>query len=537
MSDPLFLILSGTYVGPELIAEFGALPPCFLPKGTQRLFEEQIAFARTLTSDIALLLPASFHPSRFDKLAMRANDVRIVATDETLTVAESLAAALSYLHVEGRVFVLFGDTVIDYGERVSEEDSFASGTTRHLAKWADFECHDDRIEFHERIQAAGEGRDVVAGFFDFADATLLHQLAEAHSDFVAVLNAYSAVRPLHPIRSSRWLDFGHLHTYYWSRRTELAARAFNQVVGDGVTIRKTGTPARKIFAEARWFESLPIRLRPYVPHFIELSRQPELAYELEYLHLPVISELYCFARLPPLIWATILSSCREFLGLCQTIKPEPFETTPDFHNRFHDDMLIGKSLARLETFASSSGLSLDRPWTFNGSPMPSLAATAQRMIGLVRRPAPDDICLWHGDFHFANIFFDFRSQRVRVVDPRGMLSDGTLSMFGDARYDIAKLTHSVVGRYDDVVAGRYTLDYDGGYSIELGFDDDDERQSLIDEYLVCMIGRYSPATAETMAITSLLFLSMLPLHDNNPERQMTLLANGLRLARFAETLA
>ena len=39
MSASLFLILSGTYVSPELVAEFGRLPPCFLPNGTRRLYD------------------------------------------------------------------------------------------------------------------------------------------------------------------------------------------------------------------------------------------------------------------------------------------------------------------------------------------------------------------------------------------------------------------------------------------------------------------------------------------------------------------
>jgi hypothetical protein len=39
-----------------------------------------------------------------------------------------------------------------------------------------------------------------------------------------------------------------------------------------------------------------------------------------------------------------------------------------------------------------------------------------------------------------------------------------------------------------------------------------------------------------IAMTSLLFLTMLPLHANDPERQFALLANGIRLAAMAEDL-
>jgi hypothetical protein len=159
------------------------------------------------------------------------------------------------------------------------------------------------------------------------------------------------------------------------------------------------------------------------------------------------------------------------------------------------------------------------------------------MIALIRPSTSDDICIWHGDFHFANIFFDFRSQRVRVVDPRGMLSDGTITMFGDARYDISKLVHSVVGMYDFIMAGRYTLGYNGGYSIELDFRRDAERSKLVEEFGRLKIGRYACVDSQMIAMVALLFLTMLPLHANNPERQFALLANGLRLADMAGRLA
>jgi hypothetical protein len=246
--------------------------------------------------------------------------------------------------------------------------------------------------------------------------------------------------------------------------------------------------------------------------------------------------LYCFASLPSALWLNILTSCREFLELCQAVRPASFETAPDFHHRFFDDMFHGKTLQRLETFARSTGLSLDDEWTFNGRPVPSLRGMADRMLSAIKPSTKNDICIWHGDFHFANILYDFRSQRVKVVDPRGMLSDGTITMFGDARYDISKLVHSVVGMYDSVLAGRYILDYDRGYRIDLRFHPDEQRDRLISDFRSFRIGSYACCDAQMIAMTSLLFLTMLPLHANDPERQFALLANGIRLAAMAEDL-
>jgi streptomycin 6-kinase len=58
---------------------------------------------------------------------------------------------------------------------------------------------------------------------------------------------------------------------------------------------------------------------------------------------------------------------------------------------------------------------------------------------MVRPTRPEDIRFWHGDYHYGNLFFDARKRRVLCVDPRGRLDDGTITSFGDRRYDVAKL--------------------------------------------------------------------------------------------------
>ena len=63
----------------------------------------------------------------------------------------------------------------------------------------------------------------------------------------------------------------------------------------------------------------------------------------------------------------------------------------------------------------------------------------------------------HGDFCFSNILYDFKSQSIKVIDPRGLSGDGKeQSIYGDLRYDVAKLAHSVIGKYDFIIAGRFS---------------------------------------------------------------------------------
>ena len=46
---------------------------------------------------------------------------------------------------------------------------------------------------------------------------------------------------------------------------------------------------------------------------------------------------------------------------------------------------------------------------------------------------------------------------IKVIDPRGKF--GTYDIYGDFRYELAKLFHSVDGKYDFIINDLFDLDY------------------------------------------------------------------------------
>jgi hypothetical protein len=534
VNEIAFVILSGGYVGAELVAEFGHLPPSMLPNGGKPLYEAQCDMADALGASVFLVLPHDYVVPLFDRARLATRGVTTVAAPPEATILQSLKAGLSAADGARETFLLFGDTLVPRRE-FWPCDSFAAGETQHVAVWAEYLDDGDGCRFRRRRPGdGGEGGHVVAGFFHFGDANLLGVAAEQGTEIVDLLNVYAAERPLHPVSDADWLDFGHLFTYHQSRCRELLARSFNSVTSDGHSVIKSGTPARKIYAEAEWYKQLPSRMRPYTPHFMETVEGNHVSYEVEYLYLPLVSELYGFGQLPRSNWTTILGSCQMFLQLMQSSQPPAHRIPADYAALFYSDMIGNKTRARATDFARERSLCMDREWTFNGSPYLSLNGLVERLTAMIRPTERDDIALWHGDFHFGNIFYDFRSRKVRVVDPRGLLPNGMLTIYGDARYDISKLGHSVYGLYDFLIADRYILHYDGGYGIDLDFGENLDRDDIIEAYSAMKIGRYATADQEAIAMVALLFLSMLPLHAKDETRQTALLGNAMRLTMMAE---
>ena len=105
---------------------------------------------------------------------------------------------------------------------------------------------------------------------------------------------------------------------------------------------------------------------------------------------------------------------------------------------------------------------------------------------------------------------------------------GELTIFGDQKYDLAKLSHSVIGLYDHIISGRYKLSGDIFSSVKIDFSTneivDDIQREFMSRRFISFIN-----TQDIMPLTVLLFLSMLPLHADRPDRQKAMLANALRL--------
>ena len=122
-----------------------------------------------------------------------------------------------------------------------------------------------------------------------------------------------------------------------------------------------------------------------------------------------------------------------------------------------------------------------------------------------------------------------------MVDPRGYVADGHPTIYGDIRYDIAKLYHSVIGEYDTIISGIYTLEGDTSTDLVINFPRTAqllERQAVFRQRAFGGIG-IPDSAAEPISV--LLFLSMLPLHEDRPDRQRAFLANALRLFQGLDT--
>lgn len=533
----MLLILSSRMVSEEIALQFGALPPSMLPLGAGRLWERQIDLA--MGQPVWLTLPQDYALSAFDRALLDEAGVNILWLAPTLSITAAIAAAIDRIDPPGAIRILYGDTLVALPpEDLMRADRVCAKASLANYPWAFVRSIEQgRPVFSNAPPRRLENRTAVCGYFHFSDAQAFADICRAHG-FIDALNAYAGKAPLEILEPAEWLDFGHLSLYFQSKREMLMARSFNDVTVEGDFLIKQSRQIAKMRDERRWFQDLPETLRLHTPRFGgSIERDHRAGYALEYLFAPSLADLFAFGELGLSGWLEVFEGCAQLLGKFDAIPPDPAapEASPAFAELFHHEVIENKTRQRFDSFLSGSALSWDHELRINGRNFPSLENVLQDLLQAVPATQPEHVRLWHGDLFFGNMFYDFVARRALCIDPRGQLPGFGYSRFGDLRYDVAKLAHSVLGKYDKIILGRSRLvrasadDWEWSYATT---PHEAEIEQIFAETLVTERGL---ARSEIEALTGLLFLSMLPLHGDDPERQCHLLAAGLTFhARLQE---
>ena len=528
------LVNSGAYVHQELSAEFGALPPAFLPVGLGRLYELQARMFAEFDCNLHLTLPESFALSDWDAERLCELGFSVIRTPDRLSLGAALLHALSVLGFsDRRLRILHGDTLLtDHalpaGVDLEVDDVVAVAHGGDGYRWAQVDLSEDglirAVSRPDQVAGATAGPRL-CGYFAFADASrFAARLALAQGDIFDALNVYASGRELGAVTPAGWLDFGHVQSYFRSRRIVSTARAFNTLEIGEVRVRKRSGPApAKIQAEARWLREAPPAVAPFCARLLgDGEDERGYFYDTEYEYMPTLAELYVFGRLGFHAWSRVLSSCGDFIDVSAA------SGAGVIVDGQLDGLVIQKTRDRLERYAASIDLDVESPNRLNNAAAPSLRTCLDDIATVVAAAGPRPSVM-HGDFCFSNILYSFRTDRVRLIDPRGLTERGEFSLYGDVHYDLAKLMHSVSGRYDLIMAGKFRGRRVGSNAFTLNFAHDPWHGELETLARGLTMGGVSLGSDVVWAAMTSLFLSMAPLHADRPDRQSAFIANALRL--------
>jgi hypothetical protein len=515
----LGLILSGRYVVQSLSAELGKLPASFVPLGNERLLYKQINFLRKFCDQICVTLPNDFVLEQVDYDKIRNAEVTILYTDPHFEIGKAINVCNENLEINfNELLILYGDTLFDNIDYIYP-NSIAVHQAKSQYDWAIVKPKEKPSEIHSNKNRS------ISGLFNFSNPKILfEQLKENDDCFLSTIYDLIDKNLLSCESPGQWYDFGHLQTYYRSVGLVTTERSFNQIKFKDQRIEKYSENFAKIEAEVSWYENLPEGLRLFTPAYLgRISDEQYCGYAIENTFLTTLSNLLVFGRVTDVVWVQILTACAEFMEACKEIKPLHCVKTS------LSTFVVKKTFSRLDQLKNSEiGRQLLNLTKFDGRQVPHIEEIIITTETILRSYAETNQVIMHGDLCFSNIFYDFRSEKIKVIDPRGYIQEGVTSNFGFWEYDLAKLCQSIYGNYDLIIAGynRYSLSSD-----ELRTENcasNSKLEALHTAFEKVNLLKQLPEHV-LISIIIHLYISMIALHSDRPDRQIAMYAEVYKI--------
>ncbi|RJP75085.1 MAG: hypothetical protein C4522_21775 [Desulfobacteraceae bacterium] len=547
--NKLVLIPSAKLVPLELQNEFGQIPSAMIPLDSRPALHYISEYYEKRGYDFLIAVHENAgEVYRYCRNHMDILD-KIVDVQKTESLGETILCALKSLQVKPDQLVInFADTFV--GDDPAEGDFIGYKFQEDVYRWTTFELDDYKniIQINEKCTKKNANHrklNVFVGILGICDVSEFMIVLEQALDKprgVEIDPFYTAVQAYYNgIDCSRktfqeienWWDFGHLDTYYETKKAiSLNCRYFNHVRVDsnrGI-IHKTSTDKKKLLNEIGWYLKLPKHLQYLAPRIFDYSLSFENPFiDLEFYGYPALNDMYLYGNYDIGVWNHIFQAIDNIVHDMAAYQLKPSRKA-DLHEAM-SSMYEQKTAKRLESILED-----DRFTSFchdklaiNHFPVFSLCQVLEMLPKAIERLNLYELqhfSIIHGDLCLSNILYDHRNRIVRVIDPRGGF--GKYDIYGDFRYDIAKLSHSIEGDYDFLVNGLFDLHRENG-NVLLSVHLQERHHEIKKLFKTRLLERMAVDYNHIKLIESLLFLSMVPLHADRFRSQQAFIARGLSI--------
>ena len=531
------LILSAGKIEKELESVFGSIPSGLIPlhgkpvifRIIDKLLKEGFKKISITTGFKKEILEKIISEQYSDQIKLN-----FITTDFEKPPGNSILTAIEKMQ-EQQLLVILGDTLVEneFSNLIQNNNDFVliSENFETPANWCIVTLKDGKLDLifdkKKNLEKTNEQYALV-GVYYFDDLKSLKRVyvkfnEQERIEISDLIKKYKEQKIISTEVCKQWYDVGHAENYFVSKQMLLKARYFNSLRFDRSSeiVTKTSENTLKLIDEIEWYKQIPNDLSKLIPKIKEFDQSKKPFLKLEYIKHPTLAELWLYSDFSSKLWIEILKKLFEILN--QFKKYSKSVSLADY-----DLIYKTKTEDRIQELTNSNEsfrhiLASDVLF-INGKKYRNWLVIKEEIELKVHDLYHDeDNCLIHGDLCFSNIFCDFKNKNFKLIDPRGKWGS---TMFGDLKYDVAKLRHSVVGGFDTITNGLCTASVSEGNHITMKIFEPKNHQEVY-KYLDELIQNQWNLN-EIKLIEGLLFISMLPLHKDHFERQLAFYSIGIQ---------
>ena len=531
------LILSAGKIEKELEKIFGNIPSGLIPlNGKPVIFRiiDKLLDEGFRKISITVGYKKEIIQEIISKQYKKKVELEFISTEFDKPPGNSIKTAINYCPEE-KLLIILGDTLIENNliGLVDGGNSFVLTSQKfdNPENWCVITQKDQKIDEifdKEKNLVKNDTHYVLVGGYFFNDTKLLRRIVkdvdeEKKLEISSIIKKYKNENNVTVELAEQWHDVGHLENYFSTKQFLLKARYFNSLQFDdsAKTVTKKSENREKLINEINWYKKIPKEILKLVPKILDSDVSDNPYIKLEYVKYPTLADVWLYSNFSSDVWVKIIDDL--------------FEIIYEF-NRYHEDVTIQeynliyfeKTVRRIGELVKSNSLFKEifheNFILINGKEFKNWSAIRDEIkLKIKDLYKKEDNCLIHGDLYFSNILYDSKDKNFKLIDPRGKWGQG---ISGDLKYDVAKIRHSVVGGFDTITNGLYSATYNEKNGIMFDAYKPKNYQVICEKLDSQIKQRWN--VDEIKMIEGLLFISMLPLHKDNLERQLALYSIGIQ---------
>ena len=529
------LILSAGHINEELSKIFGRIPSGLIPiNGKPVIFR---IIDKLLNEGIKnISITVGYKKEILEEIITEQYknqcDIQFIESDFKKPPGNSIKDSMNQCNEE-KLLIILGDTLIDNNltELVNKGKNFVltSNEFVNTENWCVITKNKGKLDevFDKKILENNKKYHALVGCYFFNNVNLLKNSLDEFKDderleISSIIKKIKEKEEFDSETAQEWRDVGHLENYFSTKQFVLKTRYFNKLQFDdsGENVIKTSTNNEKLINEINWYEQIPDEISDLVPKILDSSIVENPFIKLEYIKHPTLSELWLYGEFSSNFWKEIIN---DLFIIIQKFKKHNHRVTKQEYNSIY----FQKTQDRINELIKNNEMFkevFEQDFIFINSKKQKnwklMKDQIKEKINIMFNE--NDNCLIHGDLYFSNILYDPEKRNFKLIDPRGKWGHG---IAGDIKYDIAKIRHSIAGGFDTITNGLYSAYHQEPNKIEYNVFVSKNNQTICNE--LDNIIEKNWKLDEIKMIEGLLFISMLPLHSDNLERQLALFCIGI----------